>query len=133
MGFIKNLFGKIGGGIKKAFNWIKDKAAPVVSNIWNKISPIAKPLVGLIPGIGPILSGGIHAAEKFAGPVMGIANGLINGNGRERMEAINKAGESILGRGGTKIGIPENNPRFKEGLRQRMAEMISGAKSPRVM
>jgi hypothetical protein len=137
MGFFKNLFTKVGGGIKKAFNWIKDKAAPVVSNIWNKIAPIAKPLVGMIPGIGGILSGGIGAAEKYAGPVMGIANGIINGSGRERMDAINKAGDAIMNRGvnGPKITIPEENPRFKEMMRQKMGGMFSNmaAKTPRVM
>jgi phage-related protein len=71
MGWLGKMFRKIGGGIKKAINWVKDKVAPTV----RKIIPIAKPLVGLIPGVGPAIQKGIELGEHGAGMIDKLANG----------------------------------------------------------
>jgi hypothetical protein len=88
MGRFLNFFKKIGGGIKKAFNWVKDKIAPTVG----KILPFVKPIVGMIPGVGPAISQGIGMAEKIAP----IADKFVNGSGNDRLNII-KQGAGMLG------------------------------------
>jgi hypothetical protein len=80
MGFLRNLVQRVGGGVKKAINWVKEKVSPVVRNVWDKVGPYVKPLINFIPGIGPALGVGVRAAEKFAGPALDIAHGIVNGN-----------------------------------------------------
>jgi hypothetical protein len=75
---IKSFFKKIGGGIKKAFNWVKDKVAPVFNKVWKVASPIVKVGASLIPGVGPAIAGGIGMAEKIVPMAGKIANGIIN-------------------------------------------------------
>jgi hypothetical protein len=78
MGKFVNFFKKIGGGIKKAFNWVKDKIAPVVSKVWKYVGPVAKIATNFIPGVGPAISKGISIAEKVIPVVGGGLNKLIN-------------------------------------------------------
>jgi hypothetical protein len=82
MGKFVNFFKKIGGGIKKAFNWVKEKIAPVV----RKVLPFAKPILGMIPGVGPGIVKGIDIGEKIAGH----ADRFVNGTGQDRKDLINK-------------------------------------------
>jgi hypothetical protein len=96
MGWLKNVFKKIGGGIKKAFNWVKDKVAPVV----RKVLPFAKPLINMIPGVGPAINTGIGIAERVAP----IADKLVNGNGNDRINAINQGLGMITNRMGMASG-----------------------------
>jgi hypothetical protein len=100
MGKFINFFKKIGGGIKKAFNWVKEKIAPVVS----KVLPFAKPLVNMIPGVGPSIVKGIEIGERIAGG----ADKFINGNGQDRKDLINQGIGAISNRMGMPPGtIPK--------------------------
>ena len=62
------IFKKIGQGIKKGFNWVKDH---VVKPVAKFIAPVAKPLGGvvktLIPGSAPIVDLAEGAVEKLSG------------------------------------------------------------------
>jgi hypothetical protein len=80
MGRFLNFFKKIGGGIKKAFNWVKDKIAPVVQ----KVLPFVKPIVNMIPGVGPAIGQGINMVEKIAP----LADKFVNGSGKDRMDVV---------------------------------------------
>jgi hypothetical protein len=82
MGKFVNFFKKIGGGIKKAFNWVKSKIAPVVRTAL----PFVKPLVGLIPGVGPSIVKGINIGEQVAGG----ADKFINGSAQDRKDLLNQ-------------------------------------------
>jgi phage-related protein len=95
MGFL-SFFKKIGGGVKKAFNWVKQKIAPVVRPILN----IAKPLVGFIPGVGPAIQKGIAIGEK----VVNGADKIINGSAQDRKDLINQGIGAISNR----MGMPSN-------------------------
>ena len=62
------IFKKIGQGIKKGFNWVKDH---VVKPVAKFIAPVAKPIGGvvktLIPGSAPIVDLAEGAVEKLSG------------------------------------------------------------------
>lgn len=62
------IFKKIGQGIKKGFNWVKDH---IVKPVAKFIAPVAKPLGGvvktLIPGSAPIVDLAEGAVEKLSG------------------------------------------------------------------
>jgi phage-related protein len=94
MGRFLNFFKKIGGGIKKAFNWVKEKIAPVVKPIFN----IAKPLVGMIPGVGPAIQKGMMIGEQVANG----ADKFINGSAQDRKNLINQG----IGAIGNRMGMP---------------------------
>jgi hypothetical protein len=94
MGWISKMFKKIGGGLKKAINWVKDKIAPTV----RKILPIAKPLVGLIPGVGPAIQKGIELGEHGAGMI----DKLANGSSADRKNVLNQG----LGMLTNRMGMP---------------------------
>jgi xanthosine utilization system XapX-like protein len=96
MGKFVNFFKKIGGGIKKAFNWVKEKIAPVV----RKVLPFAKPLVNMIPGYGPSIVKGIEIGERVAP----IADKLVNGSANDRINAVNQGIGMITNRMGMPSG-----------------------------
>ena len=64
------IFKKIGQGIKKGFNWVKDH---IVKPVAKFIAPVAKPLGGvvktLIPGSAPIVDLAEGAVEKLSGGI----------------------------------------------------------------
>ena len=74
------IFKKIGDGLKKAFNWTKNKIVKPVAKI---ISPVAKPLAGvvktLVPGAAPIVDFAEGVVDKISGS--GAANGGLVGAG----------------------------------------------------
>jgi hypothetical protein len=82
MGKFVNFFKKIGGGIKKAFNWVKEKIAPVV----RKVLPFAKPILGMIPGVGPSIVKGVEMGERIAGG----ADKFINGSAQDRKDMLHQ-------------------------------------------
>jgi hypothetical protein len=71
---------KIGGGIKKAWNWAKDKAAPVIKKAWDHVSPLVKPAIGLIPGLGHRVERGIEYVKELGQPAYKAIDGVINGD-----------------------------------------------------
>jgi hypothetical protein len=82
MGKFVNFFKKIGGGIKKAFNWLKEKITPLV----RKVLPFAKPLLGMIPGVGPGIVKGINIGGQ-------VANGIdkfATGTAQDRKDLLNR-------------------------------------------
>lgn len=81
------IFKKIGQGIKKGFNWVKDH---VVKPVAKFIAPVAKPLGGvvktLLPGSAPIVDLAEGAVEKLSGsgappPVDGSSSPSFANNG----------------------------------------------------
>jgi uncharacterized protein YjbJ (UPF0337 family) len=93
MGKIGAFFKKIGGGIKKAFNWVKQNIAPTV----RQILPAVKPLIGMIPEYGPQIVRGIDIGERIAGG----ADKMINGNAQDRINLIkDNVGELVQHLGG---------------------------------
>ena len=79
------IFKKIGQGIKKGFNWVKDH---VVEPVAKFIAPVAKPLGGvvktLLPGSAPIVDLAEGAVEKLSGSnILPPADngGMVGANG----------------------------------------------------
>ena len=66
------IFQKIGRGLKKAFNWVKDK---VVKPVAKFLAPVAKPIASVvktaIPGAAPI----VNVAEKVVDKLSGSGSG----------------------------------------------------------
>ena len=62
------VFNKIGKGLKKAFNWVKDKVVKPVANV---IAPVAKPLASvaktIIPGAAPVFDVAENVVKKLSG------------------------------------------------------------------
>ena len=64
----KGFFSKIGGFFKNAWNKGKKIAGKIFNGahkVWGKISPVVKPLIGLIPGVGPAISAGLDTADNI--------------------------------------------------------------------
>lgn len=63
MGFfdkLKSFGSKIVSGIRKGWDFVKGKVAPVV----RKILPVAKTVAPMIPKFGPAISKGLDVADK---------------------------------------------------------------------
>jgi hypothetical protein len=109
MGFLRNILSKVGGGLKKAINWVKDKASPTISKYWNKISPFAKPLINKIPFLGPHIHEGIEYGEKYGEPVIDIIHGIANGRYIPTNENLNRAHNGYNGYRSTYKSKPITN------------------------
>ena len=74
------IFKKIGQGLKKGFNWVKDK---VIKPIEKVISPVAKavaPVVGsFIPGAEKVINTGVDLVDRLAGN--SVPNNIVGMNG----------------------------------------------------
>ena len=72
---VKGFFGKVGNGIKKGFQWIKDKAIPAVGKVIKGVAPVAQTVAGALSAV----PGQVGAISKIAAPAIGAVNGLFNG------------------------------------------------------
>ena len=66
MGFfdkLKNFGSKIINGVRKGWDWAKNKVAPIVRKVWGVAKPIADTV---IPGSKPITDAIQGFGEKFA-------------------------------------------------------------------
>lgn len=73
MGFfdkLKNFGSKIISGVRRGWDFVKDRVAPVIRKVWGVAKPIAD---AVIPGSKPITDTIENVAGKF-----GRATGLIN-------------------------------------------------------
>ena len=71
MGFfdkLKNFGSKIISGLRKGWDFVKSKVAPVVKKLWN---PVKEHIAPLIPGARPIMDKAEDIYHKVS-PVIGI-------------------------------------------------------------
>ena len=71
MGFfdkLKNFGSKVISGIRKGWDFVKNKVAPVVKKLWN---PVKEHIAPLVPGMRPIMEGAEHIYNKVK-PVVGL-------------------------------------------------------------
>lgn len=62
------IFKKIGQGLKKGFNWVKDHIVKPVAKFVSPVAKVAAPVIGtFVPGAEKIIDTGAAVVDKLAG------------------------------------------------------------------
>ena len=62
------IFKKIGQGLKKGFNWVKDHIVKPVAKFVSPVAKVAAPVVGaIVPGAEKLINAGTSVVDKLAG------------------------------------------------------------------
>ena len=61
------IFKKIGQGLKKGFNWVKDHIVKPVAKFVSPVAKVAAPVVGaIVPGAEKLINAGTSVVDKLA-------------------------------------------------------------------
>ena len=61
------IFKKIGQGLKKGFNWVKDHIVKPVAKFVSPVAKVAAPVVGaIVPGAEQLINAGTSVVDKLA-------------------------------------------------------------------
>ena len=78
------IFKKIGQGLKKGFNWVKDHIVKPVAKFVSPVAKVAAPVVGaIVPGAEKLINAGTSVVDKIAGnnALPPPANNMVGMNG----------------------------------------------------